>query len=120
MEVSKYFCDHCGKEISCPNWHTVKVVERNNFKAEMMLCEDCWYNKIRPFVMNNFKTVDLSGIEKRTIKMNKKNKICLAIEIASLVWAFVTSFFFIEYNALFFALGFAIFFCAEYFRQKSI
>ena len=55
MKVSKYYCDCCGKEIPSPKWKTIEVKESNNFTAEIMLCEDCWYDKVRPLIMRNFK-----------------------------------------------------------------
>lgn len=55
MKVCKYYCDCCGGEIPSPKWKTIEVIERNNFHAEIMLCEDCWYKKVRPLVMNKFK-----------------------------------------------------------------
>lgn len=55
MKVSKYYCDCCGEEIPSPKWKTLDVSVSNEFHAEIMLCEKCWYKKIRPQIMNNFK-----------------------------------------------------------------
>lgn len=55
MEVCKYYCDCCEKEVHLGKWKTISITESNNFNAEIMLCDDCWYKKVRPLVMNKFR-----------------------------------------------------------------
>jgi hypothetical protein len=55
MKVCKYYCDCCEEEIQPPKWKTVEIKEQNEFHIEIMLCEDCWYKKVKPLVMNKFK-----------------------------------------------------------------